>query len=87
MKIIDVGLGKRSYPIMVAEGLVGEIGRDLSKRGIAKRYVVIADDQVASLYGETLIDSLTSQGISCDRVVFPSCARHIGSATKRNGRG
>jgi 3-dehydroquinate synthase len=71
MKIIDVGLGTRSYPIMVAAGLLGEIGRDLRQRAVAKRYVVIADDRVAGLYGKTLIESLTSQGISCDLLVFP----------------
>ncbi|MCK9294038.1 MAG: 3-dehydroquinate synthase [Desulfobulbaceae bacterium] len=71
MKIIDVGLGKRSYPIMVAAGLLGEIGQDLRQRAVAKRYVVIADDRVAGLYGKTLIESLTGQGISCDLLVFP----------------
>ncbi|MCG2748504.1 MAG: 3-dehydroquinate synthase [Desulfobulbaceae bacterium] len=71
MKIIDVGLGKRSYPIMVAAGLLSEIGRDLRQRAVAKRYVVIADDRVAGLYGKTLIESLASQGISCELLVFP----------------
>ena len=71
MKIIDVGLGKRSYPIMVAAGLLSEIGLDLRQRAVAKRYVVIADDRVAALYGKTLIESLTSQGLSCDLLIFP----------------
>jgi len=71
MKIIDVGLGKRSYPIMVGAGLLREVGRDLRQRAVAKRYVVIADDRVAALYGKTLIDSLTGNGISCDLLTFP----------------
>ncbi|MEW6518331.1 MAG: 3-dehydroquinate synthase [Thermodesulfobacteriota bacterium] len=71
MKMIDVGLGARSYQIMVAAGLLGEIGRDLRQRAVAKRYVVIADDRVAALYGRMLIDSLTGQGISCELLVFP----------------
>jgi 3-dehydroquinate synthase len=71
MKIIDVDLGKRSYPIMVASGLLSEIGQDLRQRAVAKRYVVISDDRVAALYGKTLIESLTGQGISCDLLIFP----------------
>jgi 3-dehydroquinate synthase len=71
MKIIDVGLGKRSYPIMVAAGLLRAIGQDLRQRAVAKRYVVIADDRVAALYGETLAASLTGQGISCELLTFP----------------
>jgi len=71
MKIIDVGLGKRSYPIMVAAGLLGAIGRDLRQRAVAKRYVVIADDRVAALYGKALMESLTGEGINCDLLTFP----------------
>jgi 3-dehydroquinate synthase len=72
MKIIDVGLGTRSYPIKVKAGLLDEIGLELRQRDFAKRYVVIADDRVAALYGEKLLKSLADQGVSCDMLIFPS---------------
>jgi 3-dehydroquinate synthase len=71
MKELQVGLGKRSYPIIIREGLLGEIGIDLSERAIAKRYGVIADEYVASLFGETILDSLAAQEIGAELVTFP----------------
>ncbi|MBI5559006.1 MAG: 3-dehydroquinate synthase [Deltaproteobacteria bacterium] len=71
MKIIDVGLGNRSYPIMLSAGLLDSVGRELRQRNIAKRYVVVADDRVAELYGKQLLDSLRKEGLSCDLLTFP----------------
>ncbi|MBI4791161.1 MAG: 3-dehydroquinate synthase [Deltaproteobacteria bacterium] len=70
MKIIEVGLGNRSYPIMAAAGLLAGIGQDLRQRAIAKRYVVVADDRVAGLYGNQLMDSLAGAGLSCELLTF-----------------
>lgn len=70
MKKIDVGLGDRSYPIMVHAGLLDDVGRDLKKRAIGKRYVVISDDRVASLYGKQLLGSLEKEGLHCDLLTF-----------------
>ena len=70
MKTIEVGLGNRTYPIMVKEGLLAEIGRDLQQRAIGKRYIIISDDRVAALYGQQLLDSLTSAGLECDLLTF-----------------
>lgn len=71
MKKIEVGLGDRSYPIMVNAGLLTEVGADLKMRSIGKRYVVIADDQVADLYGNGLLESMNSEGLNCDLLTFP----------------
>ena len=64
MKELQVGLGERSYPIIIREGLLAEIGADLRKRSIAKRYGVIADEYVASLFGDTILDSLGAEDIA-----------------------
>jgi len=71
MKQLEVGLGERAYPILVQEGLLANIGADLKERNIGKRYVIIADDRVAELFGDTVIDSLTNAGLECDLVTFP----------------
>lgn len=68
---LTVGLGDRSYPIIIKEGLLAEVGRDLKSRNIAKRYVVVSDDHVAGLYGEVLGKSLTDAGLSFDLITFP----------------
>lgn len=71
MEEIQVGLGERSYPIIVQAGLLAEIGHDLQQRSIADRYIVIADDHVASLYADALLASLTGAGLSAELVTFP----------------
>lgn len=71
IKKIDVGLGDRSYPITVKEGLLEEIGHFLRQRPCGKRYVVITDDRVGKLYGEKLLHSLRAPGLACDIVTFP----------------
>ena len=71
MKELQVGLGERSYPIIIREELLGEIGTDLQNRAIAKRYGVIADEYVASLFGDTILDSLGAEDIACELITFP----------------
>ncbi len=71
MKQIEVGLGERSYPIMIAAGLLADVGVDLKQRSIADRYVIIADQYVADLYSRQLLDSLAAAGISAELLTFP----------------
>jgi len=55
---------------MIREGLLADIGADLKKKNIAKRYAIIADDHVATLFGGTLLDSLASAGLDCELITF-----------------
>lgn len=68
---LQVGLGERSYPIIIEDGLMARIGLDLAERSVGKKYGVIADDNVASLYGTTLMNSLGEAGITADLFTFP----------------
>ncbi len=68
---LDVGLGERSYPIFIEDGIMESIGTDLAKRDIASRYVVISDDYVAKLYGSTLMATLEQAGIDAELLTFP----------------
>lgn len=68
---LDVGLGDRSYPIFIEDGIMATVGADLAKRKIAKRFAVIADDNVARLYGSTLMRSLSEAGIAAELLTFP----------------
>lgn len=70
-KVVQVGLGNRSYPIFIEDGLLGQIGTDLKERKVAKRYGVISDDHVAALYGEQLMASLSAAGIRAELITFP----------------
>ena len=68
---LTVGLGERSYPIFIEDGIMEKVGADLAERDIASRYVVVADDNVASLYGSTLMASLKDAGIRAELITFP----------------
>ena len=70
-RVVQVGLGDRSYPIFIQEGTLDLIGRDLQERKVAKRYGVISDDHVASLYGQQLLTSLAEAGIAAELITFP----------------
>jgi 3-dehydroquinate synthase len=77
---ITVGLGKRSYPIMVGKDLLPSIGADLAGRAIGKRYGIVSDDHVARLYAGQLKDSLTGAGLPSELLTFPR-----GEASKNLG--
>ncbi len=70
-KVVQVGLADRSYPIFIGSGILKRIGSDLHDRQIAKRYGVISDDNVASLYGDQLMGSLAEAGIAAELITFP----------------
>ena len=70
MKTVTVGLGERSYPILIKQGLLDEIGAELQKNPFAKRYGIIADDHVATLFGGRLISSLENAGIQAELITF-----------------
>ncbi len=68
---VTVGLGARSYPILIQPGLLPQIGVDLAGRNIGKRFAVISDDHVAVLYGEILLQSLSEAGLDAELITFP----------------
>ena len=70
-KIVQVGLEERSYPIFIGNDLLKNVGIDLQGRNVAKRYGVISDDHVASLYGEALMTSLAEAGLDAELITFP----------------
>ncbi len=70
MPILEVGLGERSYPIIMESGFLGKLGEDLRERRLGNRYAVIADEQVAGLYGQILMETLRSARIVAELLTF-----------------
>ncbi len=71
MQELRVGLGDRSYPIIIESGCIRNIGQDLLAKKVGKRYGVIADDRVAGLFGATLLKSLERAGLNAELITFP----------------
>lgn len=81
---ITVGLGDRSYPIVIGSGVLTKVGADLLSYDIGKRYGIISDTNVAKIYGETLVGSLEAAGIACELIVFNAgeASKHTGTVTE-----
>ena len=60
MKKVRLRLGRDSYNIHIAPGLLTQTGARLKEIGFSDKLVVITDPTVKSLYGNTLKQSLTS---------------------------
>lgn len=71
MKELVVGLGDRSYPIQIGQGILTDIGTKLEKLHIGKRFCVISDDRVSDLYGKVVMDSLAAAGLVAELITFP----------------
>ena len=70
MKSLTVGLGDRSYPIHIEQGLLDGIGPALQQNPFAKRYGIVADDRVAALFGERVLTSFHNSNIDAELITF-----------------
>ena len=60
--IVDVDLGKRSYPIIIERGLLEQIGPRLKEFSVGSQVLIVTDDIVAPLYAEQVLTSLQTAG-------------------------
>ena len=74
---IRVGLGPRSYDIVIGPGALAEAGDRIAALGRGKRVIVIADVRVAALHGAALDAALAKAGIAVETLTVPP-----GEATK-----
>ncbi len=83
MSILQVGLGERSYPIIIEPGCLERIPEDLASLYPATRYCIITDDNVSGFYGERLQQAIESAGLACDLLGIPPWRRSQASAYSR----
>jgi len=69
---IRVDLAARGYEILIETGSLGRAGEHLAPHVDGGTALVVADDQVAGLYGDALLASLRSAGIRCELACFPA---------------
>jgi 3-dehydroquinate synthase len=68
---LTVGLGDRSYDILIGEGFLADAGARLRDFALAGKVCVISDENVRGLYGDALTESLGRAGIKRDSFVIP----------------
>lgn len=81
---ITVGLGERSYPIIIGQGALTRIGKDLSENPVGNRYAIISDTHVAPLYAQKVTASLADAGIESELIHFSAGEeqKHSGTVTE-----
>ncbi len=72
MRILQVGLGERSYPIFVESGCLATVPAELAARWPASCYCLVADDTVAALHGQELLEALRAADLTAEMLSFPA---------------
>ncbi|MGH7645973.1 MAG: 3-dehydroquinate synthase [Gemmatimonadales bacterium] len=65
-----------SYDIVIGRGLLADLPALLARHCPAARYAVVADTQVAELYGARLVAGLHDAGMAGELLAFPAGERH-----------
>lgn len=81
MKELQVGLGKRSYPIHIEPNYLGKVGSSLAQKRYGNRYAIVTDTNVATLYGEKLLKSMNEAGLDAKMLPFPAGEKNKNLAT------
>lgn len=73
VKMLNVDLGERSYPIWIGPGLLNELSQYLTERGIGveRKLFVITDEHVAPLYLERVLSHLKQNGYTVYAHIVP----------------
>ncbi len=71
MKKVRVDLGKRSYDILIAPGLLEQAPGLLDGQGIGRRLFLVVNTTVFQLYGQALVERLTESGFRVTEILIP----------------
>lgn len=69
---VKVDLGERSYPILIDEGNLGSLGAACQDAGLIGRCLVVSDENVAPLYADRAVRSLSEAGYDPVLEVLPA---------------
>lgn len=71
-KTLTVGLKDRSYPIYIGSGLLSSLEKYVPMVLAQRRCFVITDENVAELYGRTILSFLQDKAHSAEMLVLPA---------------
>ena len=72
---VKVGLGKRSYDIVIAPGSLHRIGEYLQALGLSGKVGVVTNPTLARLYGASLKRAIVKAGFACHVISIPEGER------------
>ncbi|MFZ5688126.1 MAG: 3-dehydroquinate synthase [Bacillota bacterium] len=71
MRILEVNLADRSYPIHIGQGLLCQVGAKLQNNGYSHKALIISQKPVYELYGKKLVESLAAAGFKSSLAFLP----------------
>ena len=71
-QVVTVDLGERSYPIYVGAGVLDRLGAYYVQHCGRKRAIVITDENVEPLYGQTVLKSLQDSELEAHLISVPA---------------
>lgn len=71
MRTIQVDLGERSYPIIIKNGIISEVGSNLKEMGFSGRAAVVTNPLVERLYAKAVVGSLDAAGFDTAVITVP----------------
>src|SRR5208283_352590 len=71
MEKVTVGLGERSYDIVIGSGMLSGIGERAARFGFSPTIGIVSNPTVFRLYGEEVTRSLTDAGFKCFSTLVP----------------
>ena len=72
MQTISVPLQNRSYPIWIEKGLLTKLPELLKPMNQGQKWVIFSQNEIISLYGNSLYKELKSAGFQVELVVLPN---------------
>ena len=72
MQTISVPLQNRSYPIWIEKGLLTKLPELLKPMNQGQKWVIFSQNEIISLYGNSLCKGLKSAGFQVELVVLPN---------------
>ncbi len=73
--IVQVGLGKRSYDIVIGPGSLHRMGEHLQALGLSGKVGVVTNPTLARLYGASLKRAIVKAGFTCHVLSIPEGER------------
>lgn len=74
-QIVKVGLGTRSYDIVIAPGSIHRIGEYLQSLGLSGKVGIVTNPTLARLYGASLKQAIVKAGFTCHVISLPEGER------------
>jgi 3-dehydroquinate synthase len=71
-RTVEVPLGPNAYSVRIAPGLIEQVGEFVGALGDVSRLAVVADSNVAELYGPRLMESLAATSLPAELLIVPA---------------